>query len=200
MNLPPTVFLVDDAAAVRETLAKLIEMSGLAVETYASAEAFLESYDPGRPGCLVLDLKMPGMSGIELQAELGRRGIGLPIIFLTAFGDIPTTVRAIQAGAVDFLTKPVQAKPFLERIQAALAQDIHRYERAQAAMDAASRLDRLSPREQEVAALLVAGHANKEIARKLGISHRTVEMHRARIMDKTRAANLIQLARLLEAP
>lgn len=193
---PPTVFLIDDSADVRESLTWLIGMSGFAVEAFSSAEAFLEAYSEEGPTCLILDLKMPGMSGTELQAELARRGIDVPIVFLTAYGDIPATVRAIRAGAVDFLTKPVEIPVLLDRIQAILAQEAQRYARKRAEREVAAGLATLTPREAEVASLLVTGRSNKEIARKLGISHRTVEAHRARVMDKTRAANLIQLASL----
>jgi FixJ family two-component response regulator len=193
---PPTVFLIDDSADVRESLTWLIGMSGFAVEAFSSAEAFLEAYSEEGPTCLILDLKMPGMSGTELQAELARRGIDVPIVFLTAYGDIPATVRAIRAGAVDFLTKPVEIPVLLDRIQAILAQEAQRHARKRAEREVAAGLATLTPREAEVASLLVTGRSNKEIARKLGISHRTVEAHRARVMDKTRAANLIQLASL----
>ena len=196
MNSLPVVFLVDDDAAVRDSLSLLIKTAGLSVVAYASAEDFLLGYNPDQAGCLVLDLSMPGMSGTELQAELAKRNLCLPIIFLTAHGDIPTTVRAIQAGAVDFLTKPVQAQVLLERIQAASMSDVLRRERMHIGID--NGLTKLTPREMEIAVLLVAGETNKEIARSLGISPRTVENHRARVMEKTQVCNLIELARLIE--
>jgi FixJ family two-component response regulator len=198
MNSQTTVFLVDDDDAVRDSLTLLFETAGLAVEAYSSAETFLDAYRPERPGCLVLDVSMPGMSGTELQTELGRRDIQVPIIFLTAHGNIPMTVRAIKAGAVDFLTKPVQVRPLLERVQAAITQDFQQRERLRTEPAAAASLATLTPRELEVAKLLVGGRTNKEIARNLGISHRTVENHRARVMEKTHTANLIELARLME--
>lgn len=198
MNSQPTVFLVDDDDAVRDSLALLFETAGLAAEAYPSAETFLDAYRPERPGCLVLDVSMPGMSGTDLQTELNRRDVRLPIIFLTAHGDIPMTVRTIKAGAVDFLTKPVQAKPLLERVQAAIAQDLQQRERLKLEPGAGASLATLTPRELEVAKLLVEGCTNKEIARRLGISHRTVENHRARVMEKTHSTHLIQLARLVE--
>ncbi len=196
MNMFPTVFVVDDDAAVRDSLIFMIQTVGLTVEGYPSAEAFLEAYHPDRPGCLVLDLSMPGMNGTDLQTELVNRNVMLPIIFLTALIDIPTTVRAIQAGAVDFLTKPVKAQLLLERVQAAIVQDVRRHERMLAGTE--NSLTNLTPREQEVAILLTKGSSNKEIARQLGISPRTVENHRSRVMEKTRSANLIELSRLVE--
>jgi FixJ family two-component response regulator len=198
MSIPSTVYLVDDDDAVRDSLALLFETAGLPVECYPSAETFLDAYRPDRAGCLVLDVSMPGLSGTELQAVLARRGFRLPIIFLTAHGDIPMTVRAIKAGAVDFLTKPVQARPLLERVQAAIAEDLRQRERLRIEPAAAAILASLTPRELEVAQLLVEGRTNKEIARHLGISHRTVENHRARVMEKTRTHHLVELARLME--
>ena len=198
MSIPSTVYLVDDDDAVRDSLALLFETAGLPVECYPSAETFLDAYRPDRAGCLVLDVSMPGLSGTELQAVLARRGFRLPIIFLTAHGDIPMTVRAIKAGAVDFLTKPVQARPLLERVQAAIAEDLRQRERLRIEPAAAAILASLTPRELEVAQLLVEGRTNKEIARHLGISHRTVENHLARVMEKTRTHHLVELARLME--
>jgi FixJ family two-component response regulator len=142
---------------------------------------------------------MPGMNGDELQAELIRRNIHLPIIFLTAYGDIPMTVRTIKAGAADFLTKPVPSKLLLERIQAVLHDEIRMHEQALAEQALCNRLNSLTSRELEILPLVVAGHSNKEIARHLDISHRTVEIHRARILNKTGATNLLELARLCEA-
>ncbi|MDO9106897.1 MAG: response regulator [Methylovulum sp.] len=199
MSIQPCVFIVDDDYAVRDALGLVIETAGLACRTFESAEHFLESFSPGTPGCLLLDINMPGMSGHELQTELMRRNEHLPIIFLTAYGDIPMTVRAIKAGAVDFLTKPVPSNVLLERIQAVLQQVLQLHEQALAGQALCDRLNDLTTRELEILPLLVAGHANKEIARYLNISYRTVEIHRARVLKKTGASNLLELARLCEA-
>jgi FixJ family two-component response regulator len=199
MNDAPTVYVVDDDAAVRDGLAMLLDTAGLSVETYDGAPAFLAAYAPGRAGCLVLDVQMPEMNGPELQAELNRRGIDLPVIFLTAHGDIPTTVRAMKGGAIDFLTKPVVGTQLLERVHAALEQSARLREQASITESLRERLEGLTRREREIMMLVAAGHANKEIARELGISHRTVEVHRARVMQKTGVTNLVELSRLAAA-
>ncbi|TPQ24747.1 response regulator transcription factor [Methylomonas koyamae] len=191
MNLQPCVFIVDDDDAVRDSLGQVMKAAGLPCQLFESAKQFLEAYKPGQPGCLVLDLNMPNMTGDELQVELNRLNIKLPIIFLTAFGDIPTTVRAIKAGAIDFLTKPVASKVLLERIETVLRQQALVSEQGQC-----QRITTLTAREFDVMCLVIAGHSNKQIARQLGISHRTVEIHRARVMEKTGANNLIDLARI----
>ncbi len=199
MSTEPCVYIVDDDYAVRDSLGLVMETAGLAYQTFDSAEHFLHSYCPGKPGCLLLDVNMPGLSGHELHAELIRRNIQLPVIFLTAYGDIPMTVRAIKAGAVDFLTKPVPSKLLIERVQAVLQHEAQIYEQALAEQALCMRLNGLTSREMEIMSLVVAGHSNKEIARQLGISHRTVEIHRGRILKKTGATNLLELARLCEA-
>jgi RNA polymerase sigma factor (sigma-70 family) len=199
MNPQPIVFLVDDDEAVRDSLSMSLEMAGLRVEGFASAPAFLDAYDPARPGCLVLDVRMPDMSGLELQEILAARRINIPIIFITGHGDVPMSVKAVKAGAVDFLEKPFKKEVLLERIHEALAQDM------QARQDEAQRrqlkdlLAHLTPREQEVMALVVGGRSNKEIARQLDISPRTVETHRARIMEKMGAESLPDLVTLAVA-
>jgi len=192
-----TVFLVDDDAAVRDSMSMLLETAGLAAEAYDSAEAFLAAQRTEGPGCLVLDMRMGGMGGLDLQSELQRRGVRLPVIFVSVHGDVPTTVRAMKAGAVDFLTKPVDGALLLDRIQAALARSRKEHEDEQAMLAARTRLAGLTERERSILALAVAGHPNKEIARRLGISFRTVEVHRSRILLKTRAATLLELANLL---
>ena len=199
MNTQPCVFIVDDDFAVRDSLQLIMETAGLDYQAFDNAEHFLQSYCPDKPGCLLLDVNMPGMNGDELQAELIRRNIHLPIIFLTAYGDIPMTVRTIKAGAVDFLTKPVPRKLLLERIQDALQHEDQMHEQVMAKQDLCNRLNTLTPRELEVLPLVLAGHSNKEVARNIGISYRTVEIHRARILKKTGATSLLELARLCEA-
>jgi FixJ family two-component response regulator len=196
MNIQPCVFVVDDDEAVRDSLGLVFETAGLAYQTFASAESFLESYCPGKPGCLVLDVNMPGLDGHELQAELNRRQDQLPIVFLTAFGDIPMTVRAIKGGAVDFLTKPVDRQLLIERVHAALQLAIQNYTQAIEELSLCDRLNGLTSREREIMDMVVLGLANKQIARQLDISHRTVEVHRAKIMEKTGAKSLLELANL----
>lgn len=191
-----TVFVVDDDAAVRDGLALLLETAGITVQTFDSADAFLAAFDPGGAGCLVLDVRMPGKTGPELQSALNDRGARVPIIFLTAHGDIPTTVQAMKAGAVDFLTKPIDARVLLERVRAAL--ELDRAQRAvQASKNAACAvIATLTERERDVLSLALTGMQNKEIAQRLGISHRTVEVHRSRILLKTGASTLLGLAQL----
>lgn len=199
MNAAATVFIVDDDAAVRDGLAMLLDTAGFMVETYDGAATFLAGCSASRSGCLILDVRMPEMTGPELQAELNRRGIDLPIIFLTAHGDIPTTVQAMKQGAVDFLTKPVVGSELLERVRAALEKSVQLHQQASATQALRERLEGLTQRELEVMKLVADGLPNKEIARSLGISHRTVEVHRARVMQKTGATNLVELSRLAEA-
>lgn len=189
-----TVYVVEDDAAVRDALAQLLEGKRFRVKAFESAERFLEAYESGQTGCLVLDMHLPGMSGIDLQAALAARGIDLPIIFLTGHGDVPSSVRALRAGAVDFLQKPAESRTLLARVGEALAQDAaRRLERA--SRDAArNALKELTAREQEVLPLMLAGHSSKDIARRLAISYRTVEIHRARVMHKTGAETLLELA------
>lgn len=195
MNATPTIHLVDDDAAVRDALSLLLEVSGFRVETYAGGEAFLAACKSvRRPACLILDVRMPGMSGPALHQELNRRGIRLPVIFLTAHGDIPTSVAAIKAGAVDFLTKPVEGGLLIDRIRAALAADVQQQAQRVDLAALRSRYASLTDRERDVLALVVAGHSSKEIARVLDISHRTVETHRTHIMQKMSARSTINLA------
>lgn len=187
---PPVIYVVDDDAAVRDSLLLLLESFGFSAEAFESASAFLAVARGDTPGCLVLDVHMHGMDGLQLQNELAGHGALLPIIFLTGHGDVPTTVRAMKAGAVDFLTKPVDGKLLLERIEAAVITSERAHKRR-------ARLATLTQREREVLDRAVAGYTNKEIARALGISYRTVEVHRSRVLSKTGAATLLELAHLV---
>lgn len=198
MNIA-TVFVVNDDPAVRDSLALLLEQEEFVVETFASAEAFLAACRSLPRSCVIVDIRMPSMDGMQLQAELSRRGIVLPVIFLTGHGDIRMSVRAIKAGAVDFLTKPVTGTALLESVQAALLEGERLNTQAELNESAAARVACLTEREREVMVLATEGLPNKEIARRLGISHRTVEIHKARIMHKTGSDTLLDLARIAEA-
>lgn len=196
MNAQPTIFIVDDDAAVRTALSMLLKSAGYAFEAFASAKDFLAACNPECHGCIILDVNMPGMDGPALQQELRRRGVLLPLIFLTGYGDIATTVRTIKAGAVDFLTKPVDGSILLNRVQEALKQDARLRGQADDYQSIASRLAALTKREREIMVLVVNGHTSKEIAQHFAISFRTVEAYRARIMLKTGARSLPELTRL----
>ena len=196
----PTVFVVDDDPRVRRSLRALLAAAGLPNETYASSKEFLADYDPLRPGCLVLDLRLRGETGLELQDELRRRQATLPIIVLTAHGTVAASVRALKGGAIEFLQKPARPATLLARIRDALALD--ESSRQQAATRAAveKRLARLTPRERQVLNLLTAGKTSKEIATTLGLSVRTVEGYRARIYMKTGVSSVAQLVRTVLVP
>jgi FixJ family two-component response regulator len=190
---PATVFLIDDDAAVRDALSRTLKLAGLSVETFGCAEDFLAVYDPDRPSCLLLDVHMPGMSGLELQQQLASREMPVSIIFLSGQGDIPMTVKAVKAGAIDFLPKPFRSQDLLERVREAMAQDAKSRREHKRAGLIKARFGRLSPREREVMAAVVTGQSSKEIARQLGVSHRTVEIHRTRVMQKMEADSLPEL-------
>ncbi|HKZ74185.1 MAG TPA: response regulator transcription factor [Steroidobacteraceae bacterium] len=192
----PTVFVVDDDEAVRGALRLLLKSVGLTAAAFASAQEFLASYSPGQPGCLVLDVRMPGMSGLELQHQLNLRGAILPVIFITGHGDVPMAVEAMQHGAFDFVQKPFRDQELLERVQRALEKDRLAREQLRQTESIRARLDALTPREREVLLLMVQGKANKVMAADLGVSQRTVEIHRARVMDKMQARALAQLVRM----
>ena len=198
MSFHPCVFIVDDDDAVRESLTLIIENAGLACLAFNSAEDFLKKINSNESGCLILDVNLPGLTGHELQTELNRRKNHLPIIFLSAYGDIPMTVRAMKAGAVDFLTKPVPSKVLIERIWAILDQESQLTEKIKVENDFQDRISQLTYREMEILPLAIAGIPNKEIALRLGISHRTVETHRIRILKKTGTVNFLELAGLYD--
>ncbi len=198
-----TVFVVDDDDGVRTSLGILLDSAGYRAVPFASATDFLSQYDPARPGCLLLDMRMPGMTGMELIQELARRGGFVPVIFITGHGDVPMAVEAMKAGAFDFLQKPFSPRDLLERIERALAADTEARQVLSRTEELRQRYTTLTPREKEVMALIVAGHANKVIAMDLGLSERTVEIHRARVMEKmaTRSvAHLVRMALELESP
>ncbi len=196
MTEEQTVFLVDDDRAMRESLALLLELAGHRVKSFSSPQDYLEAFSPLEHGCLLLDQRMPEMSGIDLQNLLLERGCLLPIIFLSAFGDVPTTVKAIQGGALDFLEKPTSKDILLQRIEAALEEDRKRRAEAATESNILLRFEQLTPREQEVMSLTTQGLTNKDIARQLGISPRTVENHRSRMMLKMCAANFAELCHM----
>ena len=191
-----TIFIIDDDPAVRDSLSLMLQQDGYRICCFDSGEAFIAASSPDRQGCAIIDIRMPGMDGIQLQEEMIRRQMQLPVIFLTAHGDIPKSVKAMKAGAVDFLTKPVTRKDLLAALQTA-GKKIEQVKISTANhLHAKSLLDTLTERELQVTALAILGHSNKEIARKLGISHRTIEIHKSNIMKKTGALNLLELAKL----
>jgi two-component system response regulator FixJ len=193
----PIVFIVDDDEAVRNSLRLLLKSVGLAASALPSAREFLDTYKPLQPGCLVLDVRMPGMSGLDLQQLLNLQGAVIPVIFITGHGDVPMAVEAMQAGAFDFLQKPFRDQQLIDCIQRALEKD--RASRAQ--LDERSRIQErlgsLTPREREVLTLVTSGKPNKIMAANLGVSQRTVEIHRARVMEKMGASSLAQLVRMV---
>lgn len=194
---PPTVFVVDDDQGVRNSLRFLLKSSGLATRTLPAASEFLAVYKSSQPGCLILDVRMPGMNGIQLQQQLNLRGATIPVIFITGHGDVPMAVEAMQHGAFDFLQKPFRDQDLIDRIQRALERDAKT--RATLAQHAAmrARLASLTPREREVMMLMTRGKLNKVIAAELGVSQRTVEIHRARVMEKSGVDSLAQLVRIV---
>ncbi|MBV6425034.1 MAG: Transcriptional regulatory protein FixJ [Steroidobacteraceae bacterium] len=190
-----TVFVVDDDAAIRDALSLLISLRGLRAQVFASAESFLDTYRDAWRGCLLVDLQMPGMSGLELQAELNARGITLPVIVLTAHGDVATTRAALKNGAVDFLEKPVDDAVLMDVLGNAIRLDAERHDTAHARAAAAERLARLTPRERDVLRLLAQGRQLREIAQQLEISPRTVEVYKARMMEKLGCRTLADVVR-----
>jgi len=193
-----TVFIIDDDAAVRHSLFLMIEQEGFTVQTFENAENFLINYPNQSKGCIILDLNMPGMNGLQLQEALSNKGDTLPIIFLTGYGTIPQSVKAIKAGAVDFLTKPVTRVKLLTCIRSAFEECKKLLQTDQQMRTAKSLLSKLTEREKEILTLVVEGYSNKEIAAQLQISHRTVEVHRSRIMQKTGASHLLELKQIAQ--
>ena len=193
----PTVFIVDDDQGVRDSVKILMHSISIESEVFSSADDFLRQYDPKRAGCLVLDVRMPGMSGIELQKRLTELGSTLPIIFLTAHGDVPMAVEAVKAGAMDFVQKPFRDQELIDKIQEAFGEDARVRKELEERNRIVERLTSLTPREREVLEMVVLGHANKVIAIDLGLSQRTVEIHRARVMSKMNARSVSQLVQMV---
>jgi FixJ family two-component response regulator len=199
MQTEATVFIVDDDLEVRQALALLLESVGLPAETFGSADEYLHQFDAERPGCLILDVRMPGMSGLELQTRLAREPLHPPVIIITGHGDVPMAVRAVQAGAIDFIEKPFNDQALLDSVHRSLEQDARRRGQARELAEIRRRLKSLTPREQEVMELVVSGLRNKMIAAELNVSQSTVEAHRARVMEKMGARSLSDLMRMVLA-
>lgn len=193
----PMVFVVDDDEAVRSALKLLLKSVGLTATALPTAQQFLATYDPLQPGCLVLDVRMPGMSGLELQEHLNLKGAVIPVIFITGHGDVPMAVEAMQQGAFDFLQKPFRDQDLIDRIQKALAKDKQNRAELGERSRNRERFESLTPREREVLALVASGKPNKVMAGDLGLSQRTVEIHRARVMEKMGVSSLAQLVRIV---
>jgi FixJ family two-component response regulator len=192
------VFIVDDDASVREALSSLFRSVGLQVETFGSAHEFLQSKLPNAPSCLILDIRLPRLSGLDFQAELAKADIRIPVIFMTGHGDIPMTVRAMKAGAVDFLTKPFRDQDMLDAVTAAIERDRNNRVEAKAHSDLQALFATLTPRERQVMNLVTAGLMNKQIAAEIGLAEITVKIHRGHIMRKMRAKSLPDLVRMAE--
>ena len=197
MTTKPIIFVIDDDQAVRRFLCRLIKSVNLEVEVFSSAQKFLDTYEPGRPGCILLDIRMPGMSGLELQQELANRAIDLPTIILTGHGDVQLAVQAMKSGAIDFIEKPFNNELLLNRIQKAVTESISAYNIRSELDGVKLRIQSLTPREHQVLDLIVVGETNKHIARCLKISGKTVENHRARVMEKMNVKSLAVLVRLI---
>jgi len=198
MSQAPVVFVVDDDPSVRSSLKFLMSSVGLQVESFDSADALLQRKLPDAPSCLVLDVRLRGLSGLDFQRELAARNCHMPIIFITGHGDIPMSVRAMKAGAVEFLTKPFRDQDLLDAVRIALEKDRERRERKKEVSDLKERFNSLTPREQKVISLVVAGMLNKQIADQLGTAENTVKVHRSRAMEKMRAQSVAELVKMID--
>ena len=194
----PIVFIIDDDAAVRETIEDLLRSVGLEVASFGSTQEFLQCKRPDVPSCIVLDVRLPGASGLEFQNALIQRGVHLPIIFISGHGNIPMSVRAMKSGAVEFLTKPLQEQSLLDAVQAGIQRDRARREEAAFVSELRERFDSLTTREREVMALVVTGRPNKQIAAELKLSEMTVKVHRSQVTRKMRAKSVIDLVRMAD--
>jgi len=194
----PIVYLIDDDESAREGMADLLRSVGHKEHPFGSAQEFLDSARPNAPGCIVLDVRLPGPSGLEVQRTLTKSNIHLPIIFVTGHGDIPMSVRAIKSGAIEFLTKPVHEQQLLDAVQAGLERDRARREEAEVVAELRQRFDSLTPREREIFRLIAIGRRNKVIAAEAGLSEMTVKVHRSHVMQKMRANSLIDLVRMAD--
>jgi FixJ family two-component response regulator len=195
---PPCIVVIDDDSSVRKALDNLLKSVGFAVELFASPQEFLQSERPDRPGCIVLDVRFPGRSGLDMQRDLASANARLPIIFITGYGDIPMSVRAMKAGAVEFLTKPFRDQDLLDAVGAAIEKDRERRTGDSRLAELLARFDTLTARERQVMSLVVAGRLNKQIAGELGVSEMTVKMHRRQVMRKMQAGGVAQLVRLAD--
>jgi FixJ family two-component response regulator len=194
----PVVYIVDDDLGVRQMIARMVRSVGLRAESFGCVPEFLDHFDPAQAGCLVLDVRMPGQSGLDLQDHLGRAGLPLPVVFITGHGDIPMSVRAMKGGAVDFIEKPFRDQVLLDAIHTALARDAEQRRDAAARAEARARLETLTPRERQVLDLVVTGLLNKQVAAQLGTSEQTIKLHRGRAMRKMGAESLAQLVVLAQ--
>lgn len=197
-EIPATVIVIDDDEDIRESVRGLFRSVGLQVELFGSIQDYLAAERPDHPGCLVLDVRLPGRSGLDFQEELGRAKVSLPVIFISGFADVPMSVRAMKAGAVEFLTKPVRPQDLLDAVYVAIENDRTRRRAASEIADIAAAYESLSPREREVMALVVAGRLNKQIAVDIGITEATVKLHRGQVMRKMQARSLADLVRMAD--
>jgi FixJ family two-component response regulator len=194
----PVIFVVDDDASARDGIEDLLQSVGLRVMTFKSPQEFLEGVRPDAPGCIVLDVRLPGTSGLEFQKVLIDAGIHLPVIFITGHGDIPMSVMAMKSGAIEFLTKPFREQSLLDAINAGIEKDRLRREGLKLVSELQQRFERLTPREREVFALVVTGRPNKQVAAELGLSEMTVKVHRSQVTKKMRATSIVELARIAD--